>query len=77
VVAEENQHRLYELLDRLDWHTVPVHAALDIGHGRRERRTIQVLPTPEHVRFLLAARKHFPSSATPPDQITGKTSAVA
>jgi hypothetical protein len=38
-------------LDALDWASVPVqHATEEKGHGRRERRTIQVMNAPEHIR---------------------------
>jgi predicted transposase YbfD/YdcC len=45
-----NTSALWEELDALDWAKVPVqHAAEEKGHGRRERRTIQVMNAPEHV----------------------------
>src|SRR5271165_3709345 len=50
-----NTKKLWEELDALDWATVPVqHESRDNGHGRRERRTIQVMDAPEHIR------KRFP-----------------
>lgn len=50
-----NTPKLWEELDALDWAAVPVqHAAEEKGHGRRERRTIQVMDAPEHIR------KRFP-----------------
>ncbi len=50
-----NTKKLWEELDALDWASVPVqHAAQEKGHGRRERRTIQVMTAPEHIR------KRFP-----------------
>jgi len=46
-----NTRKLWEELDALDWKSVPVqHAADEKGHGRRERRTIQVMNAPEHIR---------------------------
>lgn len=75
-IVKENQHRLYELLDRLDWPTAPVHTTLDTGHGRRERRTIQVLPTPDNVGFPSAAQA-FLVERYITNQISGKNSAVA
>jgi predicted transposase YbfD/YdcC len=46
-----NTKKLWEELDALDWATVPVqHESRDSGHGRRERRTIQVMDAPEHIR---------------------------
>ena len=46
-----NTKKLWEELDALDWAEVPVqHESRDNGHGRRERRTIQVMDAPEHIR---------------------------
>jgi predicted transposase YbfD/YdcC len=46
-----NTPKLWAELDALDWKTVPVqHATEEKGHGRRERRTIQVMDAPAHVR---------------------------
>jgi predicted transposase YbfD/YdcC len=46
-----NTRKLWEELDALDWAKVPVqHESRDNGHGRRERRTIQVMDAPEHIR---------------------------
>ena len=46
-----NTSRLWEELDAMDWKSVPVqHATEEKGHGRRERRTIQVMDTPGHIR---------------------------
>jgi predicted transposase YbfD/YdcC len=46
-----NTRKLWEELDALDWASVPVqHATQEKGHGRRERRTIQVMTAPEHIR---------------------------
>jgi predicted transposase YbfD/YdcC len=48
----ENQPGLFAQLDRLDWKDVPVTAwSVDTDRGRRELRTIQVLPTPPGLRF--------------------------
>ena len=50
-----NTRKLWEELDALDWAKVPVqHETRENGHGRRERRTIQVMDAPGHVR------KRFP-----------------
>jgi predicted transposase YbfD/YdcC len=52
-----NTKKLWEELDALGWKPVPVqHATEEKGHGRRERRTIQVMDAPEHIR------KRFPHS---------------
>lgn len=46
---------LYDALDALDWAAVPVqHQVTETGHGRHERRTIQVTDAPGHIR------KRFP-----------------
>jgi predicted transposase YbfD/YdcC len=42
--------KLYDELDALDWANVPRLVREERGHGRRERRTIQVMDAPEHVR---------------------------
>src|SRR5271165_1506022 len=53
--VKQNTPRLWAELDALDWAPVPVrHVTEDKGHGRRERRTIQVMNVPAHIR------KRFP-----------------
>lgn len=48
--AKDNQPKLVAALDALPWLTVPVtHTTRDRGHGRQERRTIQVMPAPEGI----------------------------
>lgn len=42
--VKQNQHRLYGLLDTLPWHQIPTHIADGRGHGRSERRTVQLAP---------------------------------
>ena len=50
-----NTPKLWEELDALDWAKVPVqHVTEEKGHGRRERRTIQVMNAPGCIR------KRFP-----------------
>lgn len=45
--VKDNQRRLLAALRALPWGTAPIaHTASGRGHGRAERRTIQVLPTP-------------------------------
>jgi predicted transposase YbfD/YdcC len=52
MIAKENQPKLYARLNALDWAAVPVaHTTVDKGHGRRERRTIRVLPAPADLDF--------------------------
>ncbi|MGH3555165.1 MAG: ISAs1 family transposase, partial [Mycobacterium sp.] len=46
-----NTKKLWEELDALDWGSVPVqHVTEEKGHGRRERRTIQAMDAPAHIR---------------------------
>jgi len=75
-IVKENQHRLYDLLDRLPWSAAPVHTTTDTGHGRIERRTIQVLPAPVDVGFPGAAQV-FLIERYITDRATGQISAVA
>jgi predicted transposase YbfD/YdcC len=47
---KDNQPTLFAHLDALPWATVPIgHTSHDRGHGRQEKRTIQVLPTPDGI----------------------------
>lgn len=48
--VKDNQPTLFAQLDALPWTTVPIgHTMLDRGHGRQEKRTIQVLPAPKGI----------------------------
>jgi predicted transposase YbfD/YdcC len=50
--VKENRKALFDVLDALPWHQVPIaHTATDRGHGRITTRTIQVLPAPEDLPF--------------------------
>jgi predicted transposase YbfD/YdcC len=50
--VKDNQPGLFDALDALPWHDVPVaHAATDRGHGRITTRTIQVLDAPGDLPF--------------------------
>ena len=50
--VKENRKALFDALDALPWHRVPVaHTATDRGHGRITTRTIQVMPAPEDLPF--------------------------
>jgi len=50
--VKENRKALFDALDALPWHQVPVaHSATDRGHGRITTRTIQVLPAPDDLPF--------------------------
>ncbi|HEX4705960.1 MAG TPA: ISAs1 family transposase [Pseudonocardiaceae bacterium] len=74
--VKENQHRLYAQLDALPWSDAPVHATAGIGHGRTERRTIQVLPVGDEVTFPFAAQA-FLIERYVTDHVTCSASAVA
>ncbi len=55
LTVKQNTPALWDEIDALDWTSVPVrHVTEEKGHGRRERRTIQVTDAPEHIR------KRFP-----------------
>jgi predicted transposase YbfD/YdcC len=75
-IVKENQHRLYTLLDGLPWQQIPAHTTTNTGHGRHERRTIQVQPAPENVGFPHTAQV-FLIERYITDTATGKISAVA
>ena len=48
--VKQNTPALWAELDALDWASVPVrHVTEEKGHGRRERRTIQVTAAPAHI----------------------------
>ncbi len=50
--VKDNQPGLFDALDTLPWHNVPVtHATADRGHGRIETRTIQVMDAPGGLPF--------------------------
>ncbi len=53
MTVKGNTPKLYDALDALDWASVPVqHQAAGTGHGRRERRTIQVMDAPGPIKDL-------------------------
>ena len=48
--VKQNTPALWDEIDALDWASVPVQQVTEEkGHGRRERRTIQVLDAPAHI----------------------------
>jgi predicted transposase YbfD/YdcC len=49
--VKENQHRLYGLLDSLPRHEIPTYATDETGHGRTERRTIQLAPLGNYLSY--------------------------
>jgi predicted transposase YbfD/YdcC len=48
--VKENTPALWDELDALNWAKVPRLAVTEAGHGRREKRTIQVTDAPAHIR---------------------------
>lgn len=53
MTVKANTPTLYAALDALGWTAVPIgHQSTETGHGRTERRTIQVTDAPDHVRSL-------------------------
>jgi predicted transposase YbfD/YdcC len=57
--VKDNQPTLFAQLDALPWATAPIgHTSHHRGHGRDERRTIQVLPAPEEI-FPYANRRSW------------------
>lgn len=57
LTVKDNQPGLFAQLNALPWTQVPVaHTDHDRGHGRIERRTIQILPAPDTINFPHAAQ---------------------
>jgi predicted transposase YbfD/YdcC len=56
LIAKNNQPSLFAALDALPWSTAPRHSTEDRGHGRVERRTVQVLAAPDDLHFPHAAQ---------------------
>ncbi|MGH3847284.1 MAG: ISAs1 family transposase [Pseudonocardiaceae bacterium] len=53
MTVKANTPRLLAELDALDWAAVPVgHQSTETGHGRTERRTIQVMDAPERIQSM-------------------------
>jgi predicted transposase YbfD/YdcC len=76
LIVKANQPHLYAQLDSLEWDTVPLHTSINTGHGRSERRTIQVRPAPEDINFPHVAQV-FLIERYVTDIKTGKHSAIA
>lgn len=55
-IVKKNQHRLHTRLTALPWPQAAHHTATNIGHGRLEQRTIEVLPAPTDLDFPGAAQ---------------------
>jgi hypothetical protein len=57
MIVKQNTPTLYAKIDALDWANVPItHETLDVGHGRRDKRTIRVLDAPADLGFPAAAQ---------------------
>jgi DDE family transposase len=57
MIVKQNQKTLFNQLNSLDWANIPIsHETTETGHGRRERRTIQVLDAPAELDFPNAAQ---------------------
>jgi len=57
MIVKQNTPKLYDKIDALDWANAPIaHETLDIGHGRRDKRTIRVLDAPADLGFPGAAQ---------------------
>ncbi|MGH3974353.1 MAG: ISAs1 family transposase, partial [Pseudonocardiaceae bacterium] len=77
LTVKDNQPGLFAQLNALPWAEVPVaHTEHDRGHGRTERRTIQVLPAPDTINFPHAAQA-FLAERYVADLDGNPTSAVA
>ena len=72
-----NQPTLFAAVNALPWDTTPVgHVQEDRGHGRRERRTTQVLPAPAGLPFPHPAQVILTERITT-GRTDGKTHAIA
>ena len=57
MIVKQNTRTLYDKIDTLDWTNAPIaHETLDVGHGRRDKRTIRVRDAPEDLGFPGAAQ---------------------
>ncbi|MGH3930264.1 MAG: ISAs1 family transposase [Pseudonocardiaceae bacterium] len=52
MIVKQNQKGIFDRLNALDWNSVPIsHTTIDKGHGRHEKRTIQVMDAPAGLGF--------------------------
>lgn len=52
MTVKQNTKRLYDRLDAINWDSIPIgYTSIETGHGRWEKRTIQVTDAPEDVNF--------------------------
>ncbi|PZS07177.1 MAG: ISAs1 family transposase [Solirubrobacterales bacterium] len=53
MTVKTNTPTLFAALDALDWAAVPIgHQSTETGHGRTEKRTVQVIDAPDHIRSM-------------------------
>jgi hypothetical protein len=53
MTVKTNTPKLFAALDALDWASAPVaHQTRETGHGRKEKRTIQVMDAPGHIKAM-------------------------
>jgi predicted transposase YbfD/YdcC len=76
LIVKANQPNLFTQLDSLNWNLLPLHTNQNTGHGRIERRTIQVQPAPANIDFPHAAQA-FLIERYVTDTASGKNSAIA
>jgi predicted transposase YbfD/YdcC len=76
LIVKANQPNLFAQLDSLNWNLLPLHTNENTGHGRLERRTIQVQPAPENIDFPHAAQA-FLIERYVTHTASGKNSAIA
>jgi hypothetical protein len=57
MIVKQNTRKLYDKIDALDWANAPIaHQSIDVGHGRRDKRTLRVLDAPDDLGFPGAAQ---------------------
>ena len=57
MIVKQNTKALYDKIDALDWANASItHETLDIGHGRRDKRTLRVRDAPADLGFPGAAQ---------------------
>ncbi len=89
MIVKENQKGVFGRIDSLDWAKVPVtYQTKETGHGRRERRTIQVMDAPAGLfphaaqvflieRYTKGSRKYKTVNVTSAVAVLGVTSLSA
>ncbi len=85
LIVKDNHPALLAQLSTQPWDGVPTHATDDVGHGRREHRTITVLPAPTdlpfpHVHHVFRIHRHvsdLTGNPTHSETVHGITSLTA